>query len=210
MREACSDERVSAEAVKTAMKLRFGDNAVRYDPSDPEANKRSVAEGRPVVYGGNLSAAEWDNANRAGVLPAAGASRRAPSPTRRTATRWMWFPRTSGRPGCGRSSTMQSMIGQELLGCHVHVVIAREPTWPYGATYGKGRLVFNVSRCGRGFFEQGITDDVNRLLIHEFAHHYESDHLSEAYYKALADVGARLARLALKSPAMFNCNIAAA
>ena len=47
VREACSDERVETEAVKTAMTLRFGDNAVRYDPSDPEANKRSVAEGRP-------------------------------------------------------------------------------------------------------------------------------------------------------------------
>ena len=57
VREACSDERVSAEAVKAALTLRFGDNAVRYDPSDPEANKRSTAEGRPVVYGGSLTSA---------------------------------------------------------------------------------------------------------------------------------------------------------
>ena len=40
---------------RRAVTLRFGENAVSYDPSDPEANKRSVAEGRPVVYGGNLS-----------------------------------------------------------------------------------------------------------------------------------------------------------
>ena len=32
----------------------------------------------------------------------------------------------SGRPGCSRSSTMQCLIGQELLGCPVHVAIARE------------------------------------------------------------------------------------
>ena len=80
VREACSDERVSAEAVKTAVTLRFGENAVRYDPSDPEANKRSQAEGRPVVYGGNLTAAEWYNANRAGVLPAAGKVTPSPKP----------------------------------------------------------------------------------------------------------------------------------
>ena len=55
--------------------------------------------------------------------------------------------------------------------------IARDPDWPYRATFGKGRLVFNLSRCGRDFFEQGITDDVNDLLIHEFGHHYASDHL---------------------------------
>lgn len=72
------------------------------------------------------------------------------------------------------------------------------------ATYGKGRLVLNLARCGRRFFEQGVTDDVNRLLIHEFAHHYESDHLSERYYDTLADLGARLARLALERPDLFR------
>ena len=95
-------------------------------------------------------------------------------------------------------------IGQHLLDAHVTVTIAREPKWPYAATYGKGRLVFNLARCGRRFFEQGITDDLNRLLLHEFAHHYESDHLSEQYYDALADLGARLARLALVMPGLFN------
>jgi hypothetical protein len=97
-----------------------------------------------------------------------------------------------------------SAIGMHLLGCHVTVNMAREPDWPYGATYGKGRLTFNLSRCGRRFFEQGITDDVNRLLVHEFAHHYEADHLSERYYDALADLGARLARLALNTPDLFR------
>jgi hypothetical protein len=84
------------------------------------------------------------------------------------------------------------------------VTFAREPHWPYGATYGKGRLTFNYSRCGAAFFENGASDDVNRLLIHEYAHHYESDHLSEGYYKALADLGARLARLALEDPDVFR------
>ena len=99
---------------------------------------------------------------------------------------------------------MLSPIGQHLLDSHVTVTYAREPNWPYGATYGNGRLTFNLARCGRRFFEQGITDDVNRLLIHEFAHHYESDHLSEGYYKALADLGARLVRLALDTPELFR------
>lgn len=45
---------------------------------------------------------------------------------------------------------------------------------------------------------------MNRLLIHEFAHHYESDHRSERYYDALADLGARLARLALDTPGVFR------
>jgi len=204
VREACSDERVSAEAVKTALTLRFGENAVRYDPSDPEANKRSVAEGRPVVYGGNLTSAEWSNANRAGVLPAAGVVTPSPKPYSPDGDPLDVVPENEWTTGMQQIVNYAILIGQELLGCPVHVVIAREADWPYRATYGKGRLVFNLSRCGRAFFENGIADDVNRLLIHEFTHHYESDHLSECYHKALADVGARLARLALNSPAMFN------
>ena len=204
VREACSDERVSTEAVKTALTLRFGENAVRYDPSDPEANKRSVAEGRPVVYGGNLTSAEWSNANRAGVLPAAGVVTPSPKPYSPDGDPLDVVPENEWTTGMQQIVNYAILIGQELLGCPVHVVIAREADWPYRATYGKGRLVFNLSRCGRAFFENGIADDVNRLLIHEFAHHYEGDHLSECYHKALADVGARLARLALNSPAMFN------
>ena len=92
---------------------------------------------------------------------------------------------------------LAAAIGRELLDCDVHVAIAREPKWPYAATYGNGRLVFNLSRCGRGFFDNGISDDVNALLIHEFGHHYASDHLSEDYYRALCKVGARMVRLAL-------------
>ena len=64
--------------------------------------------------------------------------------------------------------------------------------------------MFNLSRCGRAFFDNGISDDVNDLLIHEFGHHYASDHLSADYYRALCKVGARMVRLALDRPEMFR------
>ena len=38
--------------------------------------------------------------------------------------------------------------------------------------------MFNLSRCGRAFFDHGISDEVNDLLIDEFGHHYASDHLT--------------------------------
>ena len=55
-------------------------DAVAYDPSDPEANKRSAAEGRQVVYGGSCPAGEWEIARRAGVLPPAGTVTPSPKP----------------------------------------------------------------------------------------------------------------------------------
>ena len=204
VREACSDERVQPEAVKTAVTLRFGENAVSYDPSDPEANKRSAAEGRPVVYGGNLSAAEWENVRRAGALPAAGTVTPSPKPYSPDGEPLNLVPESEWTPGMQQVAAYAAAIGGELLGCEVQVAIARASDWPYGATYGKGRLVFNLSRCGRAFFDNGISDDVNDLLIHEFGHHYASDHLSADYYRALCKVGARMVRLALDRPEMFR------
>jgi hypothetical protein len=55
---------------------------------------------------------------------------------------------------------------------------------------------FNLSRLGHAFFDatdQKAAARVLSLIVHEFGHNYESNHLSEAYYRALTDLGARLA-----------------
>jgi hypothetical protein len=70
----------------------------------------------------------------------------------------------------------------------------------FAACYGEGSLDFNLFRLGHKWFEQGISEDVDRLLIHEFGHQYSSDHLSEEYHEALCRLGARLKRLALEKP----------
>jgi hypothetical protein len=95
-------------------------------------------------------------------------------------------------------------VARELLGREITVQIAREFSWPYSATYGpSGELTFNYMRLGAAFFS-GITDETNSLLIHEFGHEYEADHLSASYYKALTDLGARFVRLALDRPEFFK------
>ncbi len=53
---------------------------------------------------------------------------------------------------------------------------------------------------GHTLFEQGATEEVDRLLIHEFGHQYSTDHLSEDYHEALCGLGARMKRLALDQP----------
>ena len=66
-----------------------------------------------------------------------------------------------------------------------------------GASYGpSGELVFNKFRLGADWFESGITDDVVRLLIHEFGHDTALDHLSSEYHEALCRIGAKLHALA--------------
>ena len=80
VREASSDERTSPQAIRNTLANRFGADAVAYDPSDAEANKLSVAQGRTVVAGRSLSAAEWAQARRAGALPPAEQVTPSPQP----------------------------------------------------------------------------------------------------------------------------------
>ena len=68
------------------------------------------------------------------------------------------------------------------------------------ACYGSRRLDFNLLRLGHRWFEQGASEDVDALLIHEFGHEYSGDHLSGDYHEALCKLGAGLKKLALERP----------
>ena len=204
VKEACSDERVEDVAVRQAVKLRFGDNAVIYDPSDPEANKLAAAEGRPVIYGGNLSADEWSMVKRADAMRPAGVVTPSPKPYGLNGRSPNAIDVSEWTPGMVRVVDHAKTIARELLACEISVEIVREFGWPYSATYGKGSLTFNLSKLGHDFFDNGITDDVNDLLIHEFGHHYAGDHLSTDYFNALTKLGAKMVRLALVKPEVFR------
>jgi hypothetical protein len=87
-------------------------------------------------------------------------------------------------------------LAREILKAEISVTFASEPQWPYLATYGPGRLVFNVGRLGRQWFDlAGNRRAIHRLLIHEYGHHFSIDHLSEEYHEALCRIGAELAEL---------------
>ena len=80
------------------------------------------------------------------------------------------------------------------------VVSVVHTTNSFAACYGGGRLTFNLLRLGHRWFEQGASEDVDALLIHEFGHEYSGDHLSSDYHEALCKLGAGLKKLALERP----------
>ena len=59
----------------------------------------------------------------------------------------------------------------------------------------------SLDRVGTSYEPKLIA--VLSVLLHEFGHEYESDHLSEAYYRALTELGAKVAQLALDKPKLF-------
>jgi hypothetical protein len=81
-------------------------------------------------------------------------------------------------------------LGRELMGIGISARVVHTSN-NFLACYGKEHgLDFNLRHLGHRSFEGGATEDVDRLLIHEFGHRYSGDHLSAEYHEALCRLGA--------------------
>jgi hypothetical protein len=198
---AWADPRCSDDATKQLIRLRFGDKVAAPDPSDPEATKRFVSLGGTIVPAGALSKPQWANVRRSGsVLPAGKICPTAkPYSDDPNAKPTDLVRETEWTEGMKNIAAYARFLGEELMGVKVVVSVVRTSN-NFLACYGKGRLDLNLNHLGLKWFEQGATEDVDRLLIHEFGHQYSADHLSEEYHEALCRLGARLKRLALEKP----------
>jgi hypothetical protein len=94
-------------------------------------------------------------------------------------------------------------LAKLVLNSNITVTFADDRGWFPAAVYGpSGQLIFNVAQLGKGWFdlaskpESENRERINRLLIHEWGHHYESDHLSSEYHEALCQIGAKLVEIA--------------
>jgi hypothetical protein len=196
---AGADPRISDNAIKHLVRLRFGEKVAAPDPSDPESMKAFVAQGGTIVVG--LSKGEWANVRRSGAAPPAGqlcptAKPYSDDPNAKAVT---VIPEEKWTDGIKNIAAYARFLARELMGVSL-VVSVVHTTNNFAAAYGAGRLDFNLLRLGHAWFEKGATEDVDRLLIHEFGHQYSGDHLSEEYHEALCRLGAGMKRLALEKP----------
>lgn len=194
------------DAVKSVFVQRFGAGAVAYDPSDPEASAAAMAEGRTVVPGGALSSAEWAARGRAGALPKASdviqIRRVEASPDGVPPV-----PREKWTPGMVGFAERVEALGAALLGRSITVEYYCDLKVGNGccAWFGFQVLTFNLGRLGKAFCDNRLADETTlSLVIHELAHHYCSNHLSDKYHEACCNLGARCARLALQRPELFK------
>lgn len=204
VREATSDKNCDPTATKVIMDLRFGEKHVAYDPSDPEANALAVTKGYTVVHGSMMNATEWANAKKAGAILPAGKVTPSPKPFSPDGSPLKMVEPSAYTPGMQRIVDYVKALGPKLLKRSVSVQIASDIAWPFNATYGDGGLIFNLGRLGHAFFNSGPTVEVDRLIIHEFGHEFESNHLSEEYHDALCKLGAKLTDLARNDPGFFH------
>ncbi|MBI3372386.1 MAG: sensor histidine kinase [Betaproteobacteria bacterium] len=204
-REALADPNVSNAAVEAAFKARFGKMAVVYDPNDPEANKRAVSEGFTVVHGSQLNRHEWANVKRAQVVLPAGQVTPSPKPYSQDGNPEKIIPQEKWTRDMRALDVFARRLAAAILeGTNICVTYVLEAGVHWLANYGVGELTINLGRLGKTWPEQGLTEDVLGLLVHEFGHQYSGDHLAVDYHDALCRIGARLALTVSRDPTFLS------
>ena len=157
--------------------------------------------GGTLVHGSMMNGQEWKKAKEAGAIVPAGHLCPTPKPYSDdpNAPPTDVVPEEKWTEGMKNIVSYARFLGEELMGVKPVVRVVDTPN-SFLACYGGRRLDLNLWHLGHRWFEQGVTEDVDRLLIHEFGHQYSGDHLSSVYHEALCRLGARLKRLALEKP----------
>ena len=177
-------------AIQTYLNRRFSEKRVAYDPSDPEANKLAVSKGYVVVTGSMMSSGAWKNSKTAQAILPAGQVTPSPQPYSPDGPPLKLLNEMT--PGMRTVEQHATGVAREILRREITVTFANDPEWPFGATYGPGRLTFNVGRLGRRWFDLEMNRvGIEQLLLHEFAHEFASDHLSHEYHEAICSIAAK-------------------
>lgn len=206
-REAMKEDDVDPEAVKHLMDLRFGEKRVAFDPSDKEANSLAVSKGYTLVYGRQLSTEEWANAKKAEAILPAGKVTPSSKVLSVAGGEDDTYPEEKRTPNMRKILAMTEAIGSLLLEKPIRAHLANRFEENANAWYGGRVLSYNVARLGRAWFEEyadPLDPNFLRLLIHELGHESSDNHLSREYHDALCKLGARLAGLVQKEPAVFR------
>lgn len=199
--DALENNRCTHDAIQKVCAKRFGESAVIYDPSDTEANHKAVANGYNVVHGRTFSRDQWQNIKNSGALKPAGQVFATPKPYSDNAPSETIIPENEW------TSEMRSVVAfakwlalqPNILNIAIDVAIVNEPKVCWSANFGGCRLCLNCGRLGKNWFQlfpENIADIVD-LLIHEFGHHFEPNHLSENYHRVLTRLAGSVVELAL-------------
>lgn len=197
--DALEAKDIGQAAVVDVISRRFGPHVVSYDPSDREANDKAIAQGYKVLHGGSLTAAAWENVRASGFVRPAGQVTPSPRPFDPNGAPAVHVAQT---PGMARFSQFCKLLGRRVLDAEIEVNFLER--FNALAAYGPGSLSFNIGRLGKAWFEGDLRQEQVDLVIHEFGHHFEMNHLSKNYNDALTRIGAAVTMAALAEPDLFD------
>ena len=206
--EATSDKRCNDDASETFRVNKYGEKSVAFDPTNPEANAVAMSEGYTIIPSRGLTGGQRSNLKRTGALmsssqqfPTAGKGAYSDNPDAAPVHVLTEDELTDGMKAV---RVYAEDLGKSLMDATITVRFVKGPTRSqpesWSAAYGGRQLDFNVRQLGRNWFhDKGAvgTQNLDELIIHEFGHQYESNHLSSNYHRALCRLGAKLKAVAL-------------
>lgn len=210
LNDASSDDRCAADAAKTFLELKYGKKCVAFDPKNQEANAEAVAHGYTLIPSHGLNSGQRANLYNNNLLSSSSktfpnAGRGAYSEDGAPAK---IIPKENWTEGMNLIHEYTVGLGMRILKKEIQVIFVEAKPNNFLACYGRGlavrRFDYNVARLGKKWFDNGITEEVDSLIIHEFGHDTESNHLSERYHSALCECGAALKKAVLEDPKWFK------
>ena len=187
-------EDAKPEAVNDVISKKHGEDAVVFDPNDPEANHKAYADGREVIHGGSYNKKVWNQiktvSGETGQFKSSGQYVGFASAEFQSGAEEL--PIEKWTDGMSEVVAYAKKVHQEIIGIELKVSIHNGNG--ASAVYNKRipQIQFFYKVLGRAWFNLKVNkEDIIRLLIHEFGHYYCSDHLDENYYRALCRIGSR-------------------
>lgn len=156
-----------------------------------------------MIPGGSYSKDQWENIRRAGAAPPASTLFPLKDPYDPNGDPAAVIPEEKWSSGMKNMASYAKDLALRVLGRGIEVRFETRFGAVDVANYAPGYLCFNVSRLGYKWFDSGVWDGANELLIHELAHEY-GDHLTEEFDDGMSRIGAKMTTLALKEPEFFR------
>jgi hypothetical protein len=195
--DALENKDISSITVTELVKKRYGDKVVAFDPSDSEANKLAVTNGYVVIHGRNLNKEQWKNIKKSEAILPAGQVTPSPKPFSDDldAKQLIIINNRDLNPKEKEIIDLLENLSKKIIGRKVSIIIANDKEWGFNGSFCKSssRMIINKASYIHNWIDKGINTQILSLFIHELGHHYASDHLSSEYYKALSDIGAKIA-----------------
>ena len=198
-------ENADTHAVKDVIDVRYGDDAVVFDVTDHEANKKAFADDKNVITGGSFNSQVWDNIRRTrddyeDFAKPSGSIGKYASPNMSGTRPAELLDKSKITKEMKQVISLAKKLHKQLFNQELNVEIFNEKGLGGNrllATYCKGYsgsdLSFYYKTLGKDWFNlQTNKVKIMELIIHEFGHFYSGDHLSERYYDGLCEIGAKL------------------
>ena len=197
VKEALESDDVSSDATQDVLTKTHGEDAVVFDPTDPEANKKAFADEKNVIYSNNYNKNVWLNIRKvrenSGLFKPSGSIGKYATPKSSGGAEEL--PYEKWTDGMKKVSSYAKRLHTKLFNRPLEFIIHNGRG--ASACYVKGtsacQIQFFYKVLGKDWFDlENNKKRITRLIIHEFGHFYSSDHLSENYYDGLCDIGAEM------------------